>query len=109
MLPTQVHQRYLVPAAALLGMTAAVSARRLVLWAGVSLTAALNQALDLARAVLDHAVATDPVAAATLSVPGYRGTIRLAACVVAVANIALFVWATGIYWREAVTAPTASE
>jgi glycosyl transferase family 87 len=109
MLPTQVHQRYLVPAAALLGMTAAVSARRLVLWAGVSLTAALNQALDLARAVLDHAVATDPVAAATLSVPGYRGTIRLAACVVAVANIALFLWATRIYWREVVTAPAASE
>jgi len=109
MLPTQVHQRYLVPAAALLGMTAAVSTRRLVLWAGVSLTAALNQALDLARSVLDHAVATDPVAAATLSVPGYRGTIRLAACVVAVANIALFLWATRIYWREVVTAPAEAE
>ena len=109
MLPTQVHQRYLVPAAALLGMTAAVSTRRLVLWAGVSLTAALNQALDLARSVLDHAVATDPVAAATLSVPGYRGTIRLAACVVAVANIALFLWATRIYWREVATTPAASE
>jgi Gpi18-like mannosyltransferase len=109
MLPTQVHQRYLVPAAALLGMTAAVSASRLWLWAGVSLTAALNQTLDLARAVLDHAVATDPVAAATLSVPGYRGTIRLAACVVAVANIVLFVWATRIYWREVATEHAASE
>lgn len=105
MLATQVHQRYLVPASALMAMTAAVSVRRLALWAGVSLTAALNQALDLARAVLDHAVATDPVAAATLSVPGYRGTIRLAACAVAVANIVLFLWATRRYWRDVVTAP----
>jgi hypothetical protein len=109
MLPTQVHQRYLVPAAALLGMTAAGSARRLALWAGVSLTAALNQTLDLARAVLDTAVRVDPVAAATLSVPGYRGPIRTAACVVAVANIALFVWATRDYWREVVSAPAAPE
>ena len=109
MLPTQVHQRYLVPAAGLLGLTAGLSGRALVLWAGVSLTAALNQALDLARAVLDHAVSADPVAAATLSVPGYRGPIRAAACVVAVANIALFVWATRMYWREVVSAPARPE
>jgi hypothetical protein len=104
MLPTQVHQRYLVPAAALLGMTAARSRRRLVLWIGVSLTAALNQALDLTRAVLDTAVRADPVAAATMSIPGYRGPIRLAACGVAVFNIALFVWATRDYWRKFVAA-----
>jgi len=104
MLPTQVHQRYLVPAAALLGLTAAGSPRRLALWVGVSLTAALNQALDLTRAVLDTAVRADPVAAATVSVPGYRGPIRLAASVVAVFNIALFVWATRDYWREVVAA-----
>jgi len=109
MLPTQVHQRYLVPAAALLGMSAAGSSRRLALWAGVSLTAALNQALDLTRAVLDTAVRADPVAAASLSVPGYRGPIRLAACVVAVFNIALFVWATRDYWREVVAAPARPE
>ena len=104
MLPTQVHQRYLVPAAALLGLTAAGSTRRLALWVGVSLTAALNQALDLTRAVLDTAVRADPVAAATVSVHGYRGPIRLAACVVAAFNIALFVWATRDYWREVVAA-----
>jgi 4-amino-4-deoxy-L-arabinose transferase-like glycosyltransferase len=109
MLPTQVHQRYLVPAAALLGMTAADSARRLALWAGVSLTAGLNQALDLARAVLDTAVRADPVAAATMSAPGYRGPIRLAASAVAVFNIALFVWATRDYWREVVTASARPE
>ena len=109
MLPTQVHQRYLVPAAALLGMTVAGSARRLALWAGVSLTAGLNQALDLARAVLDTAVRADPVAAATLSVPGYRGPIRIAAGVVAVLNVALFVWATRDYWREVVAARVSSE
>jgi len=104
MLPTQVHQRYLVPAAALLGLTAAGSRRRLALWVGVSLTAALNQALDLTRAVLDTAVRADPAAAATVSVAGYRGPIRLAASVVAVFNIALFVWATRDYWREVVAA-----
>ena len=109
MLPTQVHQRYLVPAAALLGMIAADSTRRLALWAGVSLTAGLNQSLDLARAVLDTAMRADPVAAATLSVPGYRGPIRTAACVVAVLNIALFVWATRDYWREVVAARVPSE
>jgi hypothetical protein len=54
--------------------------------------------------VLDNAVRADPVAAATVSVPGYRGPIRLAACVVAVFNIALFVWATRDYWREFVVA-----
>jgi hypothetical protein len=90
-------------------MTAAASARRLALWAGVSLTAGLNQALDLVRASLDHAVATSAVAAATLSVPGYRGPIRAAASVVAVANIALFLWATWMYWREVATAPARSE
>ncbi|HEY2945862.1 MAG TPA: glycosyltransferase 87 family protein [Vicinamibacteria bacterium] len=109
MLPTQVHQRYLVPAAALLGMCAAGSKRRLALWVGVSLTAALNQALDLTRAVLDTAVRADPVAAATLSVPGYRGPIRLAASVVAVVNVALFVWATRDYWREVVAVPARPE
>ncbi len=109
MLATQVHQRYLVPAAALLGMTAAGSVRRLALWAGVSLTAALNQALDLARAVLDTRVRADPAAAAALSVPGYRGPIRTAACVVAVVNIVLFVWATRDYWREVVAGRSRSE
>jgi 4-amino-4-deoxy-L-arabinose transferase-like glycosyltransferase len=109
MLPTQVHQRYLVPAAALVGMTAARSSRRLALWAGVSLTAALNQALDLTRSVLDTAVRADPVAAATVSVPGYRGPIRVAACVVAVFNIALFIWATRDYWREVVASPARPE
>jgi len=109
MLPTQVHQRYLVPAAGLLALTAGLSARGLALWAGVSLTAALNQALDLARAVLDHAVSVDPVTAASVSVPGYRGPIRLAASVVAVANIALFLWATRTYWREVVAAPARPE
>jgi hypothetical protein len=54
-------------------------------------------------------VRVDPVAASTLSVPGYRGPIRTAACVVAVANIALFVWATRDYWREVVSAPAAPE
>jgi hypothetical protein len=104
MLSTQMHERYLVPAAALLGLSAA-SSRMLPTWAGVSLTASLNQALELARAVLDHAVRVGTLTAAGANVPAWHETIRLAACVVAVTNIVLFVRATWVFWREATEDP----
>jgi glycosyl transferase family 87 len=97
MLPTQVHQRYLVPAAALATLAAARSRRAWLLAAGLTVGATLNQALDLARAVLDHA-ALDP--ASTLVSSTYRGPIRAAATVVALLNVAFFVWALAIYPRE---------
>lgn len=103
MLPTQVHQRYLVPAAALLALGATPSRRSLLLLAGLTVTATLNQGLDLTRAVLDHAALTNP--AGGLAPPVYRGAIRAAASLVAVANVALFVWSLAVYRREMAAAP----
>jgi glycosyl transferase family 87 len=98
MLPTQVHQRYLVPAAALLSLDAVKSRRTLVLFAGLTLSATLNQGLDLTRAVLDHAALT--AAAGGIAPPVYRGAIRAAATLVAAGNVALFAWALTVYRRE---------
>jgi hypothetical protein len=102
MLPTQVHQRYLVPAAALLALSAASSRRGIVLLAGLTVAATLNQALDLARAVLDHA-AIQP--GSGLVPAAYRGPIRAAASLVALGNLALFVWAMAVFRREMAAAP----
>ena len=98
MLPTQMHQRYIVPAAAVLTL-AGGSRPALVLLCGLTVTASLNQALDLARAYVDHAAATDP---AWMADPGhYRGLIRACASLVAVGHVALFAWATVAYARFA--------
>ena len=96
MLPTQVHQRYLVPAAALLAL-AAPRSRGWVLLVGLVVSATLNQALDLTRAVLDHAALTP---GSGLFPPAYRGPIRVAASLLAVGNVALFAWAVAVYRRE---------
>jgi hypothetical protein len=97
MLPTQVHQRYLLPAAVLATLAAARSHRAWLLAAGLTIGATLNQALDLTRAVLDHA-ALDPMS--TLVPSTYRGPIRAAATAVALLNVAFFVWALAVYPRE---------
>jgi hypothetical protein len=102
MLPTQVHQRYLVPAAALLALAAGRSRRGLALLAGLTVAATLNQALDLARAVLDHA-AIQPDSG--LVPAAYRAPIRAAASVVAMGNVALFAWALAVFRREMAAAP----
>jgi Gpi18-like mannosyltransferase len=103
MLPTQVHQRYLVPAAAVLALAAAQSRRGIVLLAGLTLTATLNQALDLTRAVLDHAAIQPDSGLVPVT---YRAPIRAAATAVALANIALFAWAVAVYRREMTGVPT---
>jgi hypothetical protein len=59
--------------------------------------ATVNQGLDLARAVLDHA-ALQP--GSTLFPPSYRGPIRAAASVVALFHLALFAWTMAVYPRE---------
>jgi len=100
MLPTQVHQRYVVPAAAVLALLAPLSPRGLVLFAGLTLTAALNQGLDLLRAL----PWTSPLEGA-LTGFGMQvdvGTIKDAAALVAAANVGLFVWATAAFLNEAV-------
>ncbi len=102
MLPTQVHQRYLVPAAALAALAVGQSRRGLALLAGLTVAATLNQALDLTRAVLDHA-AIQPGSA--LVPAAYRAPIRAAASVVALGNVALFIWALAVFRREMAAPP----
>jgi 4-amino-4-deoxy-L-arabinose transferase-like glycosyltransferase len=103
MLPTQMHQRYIVPAAAVLTL-AGGSRPALVLLAGLTVTASLNQGLDLARAFVDHAAGTDPD---WMRDPGhYRGLIRALASAVALAHVVLFAWATVAYARLARKRPS---
>ncbi len=47
LLPTQMHERYSAPAAALLALIAPLSPRLFALFVGISVTAALNQILVL--------------------------------------------------------------
>jgi hypothetical protein len=95
MLPTQMHQRYILPAAVLLALVAPLSRRARWLFVALTLTAALNQGLDLARAVLDHAVAVDRGAVA--DPPAVRETIRGAATGIAVVHVVVLAWWTAIY------------
>ena len=96
MLPTQMHQRYLLPAAVLAALLAH-SARGFALFVLLTATATLNQGLDLGRAVLEQALVVDPMA--VTDPPAWRAAIRIAATAVAVVNVAGFVWATAILPR----------
>jgi 4-amino-4-deoxy-L-arabinose transferase-like glycosyltransferase len=100
MLPTQVHQRYVVLAIAFAAVLAAVSRPGLGLFLGLSLTATLNQALDLARALPGATVAatTRGLTAETfaLPVPVWRDLGAL----IGLANLALFVWAMVVFSRQ---------
>jgi Glycosyltransferase family 87 len=98
LLPTQMHQRYVLPAAVLAVLVAPLSGRARLLFAVLAVTAALNQGLDLGRAVLDHAVAVDPARFADPS--AIRMAIRNAAIAVALAHLVLMGWWTAIYRRE---------
>ena len=101
MLPTQMHQRYVLPAAVLAAVVAPLSRRGAILFAALAVSATLNQGLDLGRAVLEQALIVDP--AAVSDPPRWRAAIRLAATVVAVGNVAAFAWMAAILGRE--TAP----
>ncbi len=102
MLPTQMHQRYLLPAATLAALLAPLSSRGAALFCLLAGTATLNQALDLGRAVLEQALVVDPVAVA--DPPAWRSAIRIAASAVAVVNVSLFVWVTVVLPRETAAA-----
>lgn len=101
MLPTQMHQRYLLPAATLAALLVPFSARGRILFVVLTVTATLNQGLDLGRAVLEQALVVDPMAVG--HPPEWRGAIRLAATAVALANVAGFIWVTAILGRETAT------
>jgi hypothetical protein len=98
MLPTQMHQRYVLPAAVLLGLVAPVSRRARWLFVVLTVTATLNQGLDLGRAVLDHAVVVER--SAIPDPPALRMAIRNAATAIALAHVAVLAWWTAVYRRE---------
>ena len=98
MLPTQMHQRYLLPAATLAALVAPLSSRGAALFFLLAATAALNQGLDLGRAVLEQALVVDPAAVA--DPPAWRSAIRIAATAVAVVNVGLFAWVTAVLTKE---------
>jgi len=98
MLPTQMHQRYILPAAVLLALVAPLSPRARLLFAVLAVTATLNQGLDLARAVLDHAVQVDPSRVA--DPPAIRMAIRNAATGVALVHVGVLAWWTAVFRRE---------
>jgi hypothetical protein len=98
MLPTQMHDRFLAPAAVFLTLVAFQSPRAFALFLWLSVTSALNQLLSLYRHNATSLLVITPLSDA----------VSLAAAgLVAVANVALFVWATGVLRREIVagTAP----
>jgi len=97
MLPTQVHQRYIVPAVAVLALVAPLSRRGLWLFAGVSATATLNQVLDLLRALPAQPL-PGALGAADFSLA--TRTARDLGAVVAVANVLLFLGAGWAFARE---------
>ncbi len=98
MLPTQMHQRYILPAAVLLALVAPLSPRARTLFAVLAVTATLNQGLDLGRAVLDHAVQVDPSRIG--DPPAIRMAIRNVATGVALVHVGLLAWWTAVYRRE---------
>lgn len=99
MLPTQMHQRYILPAAVLAALLAPLSRRGAILCAFLVAAATLNQGLDLARAVLEQSLVADPLAVA--DPPRWRAAIRIAATAVAAANVFAFAWMTVMAPREA--------
>jgi hypothetical protein len=107
MLPTQMHQRYILPAAVLLALAAPLSARSRVLFVVLAVTATLNQGLDLARAVLDHAVQVDPMRIA--DPPAIRMAIRNAATAIALVHVGVLAWWTAVYRRELAALASLSE
>jgi 4-amino-4-deoxy-L-arabinose transferase-like glycosyltransferase len=97
MLPTQVHQRYIVPAAAIAAVLVAI--RREAAWLGIGLavTATLNQAFDLARALPATQMISGALTADRFALP--LRTWRDMGAVVGLANVALFVAAAWMYWQ----------
>lgn len=98
MLPTQMHQRYLLPAATLAVLVAPLSPRGMALFVLLTAAAALNQALDLGRAVLEQALVVDPAAVA--DPPAWRSAIRLAATAVAAVNVGALAWVSAVLPKE---------
>jgi hypothetical protein len=89
----------------MLALLAPTSRRGLVLFGLLTVTATLNQALDLARAL----PGADAIAGAltTLNLPIALRTARDLGATIALVNVVLFAWALIAFWREAIAAPDA--
>ncbi len=99
MLPTQVHQRYIVPAVAVMALIAPHTRRGLLLFAGVTLTATLNQGLDLVRALPALPI---PGALGAADLPLATRTARDLGAAVAAINLLLFAAAGRAFYQEVV-------
>jgi hypothetical protein len=98
MLPTQVHQRYVVPAVAFAAVLGACSRPGLWLFVGLSATATLNQGLDLLRALPREPLVAGALTAADFAWP--LRTWRDLGALVGLANLLLFAWALVAFHRE---------
>jgi Gpi18-like mannosyltransferase len=98
MLPTQVHQRYILPAAACAAVLAAVRRDLAWLWIGLTATATLNQAFDLARALPAMPVVRGALTADMFALP--LRTWRDLGALVGLVNLALFVAGAWLLMRE---------
>ena len=98
MLPTEMHERYIVPAVALLALIAPAtrSARRL--FNAMSVMALIDQALQLR---LNSGVGQDQVQTVITWMTQYGALDEFGALI----NIGLLVWATGLFWQEVAAAP----
>jgi Gpi18-like mannosyltransferase len=99
MLPTQVHQRYVVPAVAFTVVLAAVRPGTRWLFLGLTLTATLNQALDLARALPQSPLVPGALTAGLFALP--LRTWRDLGALVGLANVVLFAAALVAFGRDA--------
>ncbi len=99
MLPTQVHQRYIVPFVAVLALLAPLSRPALLLFVGVTVTATLNQGLDLVRAL-----PAAPIAGALgkADLPLATRVARDLGAGIAAVNLVLFAAAIRTFYREVV-------
>ena len=103
MLPTQIHGRYLTAAVPVLAAIAPRSRTALVLFVGLSATAAGGQLVELWRSILEHWHRLDPDYFADIR--AQRGLVRGAAVLLALANVVLFGWGTVAFRREVSASP----
>ena len=103
MLPTQVHQRYIVPAVAIAAVLVAIRRDLAWLWIGLTVTATLNQALDLARALPAVPPVHGALTADLFALP--LRTWRDLGAMVGLANLVLFVAAAWVFGRGQASEP----
>jgi len=105
MLPTEIHERYIVPAAVFVALLAPLSRRGAWLFAGVTLTATVNQGIGLVRALPWREIVAGALTTADLALA--TPTARDIGAIVGLLNVALFAFAAHGFWREVFPPPSA--